>query len=124
MLEEQNARRSKALRQMSRDDKVESIFREITNDANHITSLPIKGPKYVDVEECNDESLDRSPIQQQDVDENQHFFESKRIVENKQIQPFCDESDSEETLDIGFDAAKFVKKEVKPQLNVFKNEFQ
>ena len=46
----------------------------------------------------------------QQQDENQHFFESKRIVEHQNLQPFCDESDSDEAgaLDLGFNAAKFV----------------
>ena len=59
--------------------------------------------------------MDRSPMQQQDGDENQHFFESKRFVDLHQPQPFCDESDTEEEGDIGFNAAKFVLKDCKPQ---------
>ena len=55
--------------------------------------------------------MDRSPMAQHDVDENQHFFESKRLVELNHPQPFCDESDSEDELDIGFNAAKFVLKD-------------
>ena len=74
----------------------------------------------MDVDECGEESMDRSPMQYQDADENQHFFESKRFVDLNQPQPYCDESDTEEELDIGFNAAKFVLKDCKPQLNVFK----
>jgi hypothetical protein len=74
-------------------------------------NLPLKVPQYVDVDECGEESMDRSPMAQQDADENQHFFESKRLVELNQPQPFCDESDSEEELNIGFNAAKFVLKD-------------
>jgi hypothetical protein len=64
--------------------------------------------------------MDRSPMAQHDADENQHFFESKRLVDLNHPKPFCDESDSEEEVGIGFNAAKFVLKDQKPQQSVNK----